>query len=298
MDPQAYYDALIAKGTDPAAAAQMVQAQFPDWQGAPSTYNPTDPDAGSAPDPGAQAPSGGIQTDAPAQQGGAWDPPTRTDAEYLKVYKQVQAALMQGGWNQENSGGINYWTGKILNADAEGRQPSYFFTRMAAGPNNQGQWTGEPPGGFDGGVDPTYLRPFTAQDVGDQGVPAFEGDPGDFVRPTGDTIKEDPSYLFRRDQAVDVMTKGLAAQGLYHSGGTPHDITRLASNFAGTEYNNIFNRDAGIWESKWQHALAKNPQILQRYLTARDTFYANQNNPFAKLRDIASIGANTAAIAG
>jgi hypothetical protein len=186
-------------------------------------------------------------------------------------------------------------------------------------------------------IDPSYLAPFTEplpdrgtlpawDPSGVQGLPQFQS-PGEFHAPTGQSILDDPGYQFRRDQAMQSTINSKAAQGLFNSGGSIYDLGNLVSNFAGQEYNNAWNRDFGLWNQNWQNALAKygadlntadasfnryntgfgnqmtgSNELFNRslnlYQNARDTFYANQQNPFQKLMTVAQLGANTAANAG
>lgn len=200
------------------------------------------------------------------------------------------------------------------------------FIKLLDGNDN---WTWLPGGNADSGgnngngiaLDPSYLAPFNQQfDINALGgarvggqpgqgqIPNFEA-PAPFQAPTGESILNDPSYQFRRDETLGGLASTRAAQGLYNSGGTVYDLGKLASNFASQEYGNMFNRDFNLWNANWNNALSKyNAQAgssnevynraNQQYQLARDIFYANQQNPYSKLFNVAQLGANTAANAG
>lgn len=311
MDPQVYYEGLIAKGYSPDAAAKLVQSQFPNWtpaSGSADTGIPSNPDdpadsisAQPSPTDGTTDGTGGIQTAA-----------TLND----ELIRLLNSKNMEPG--AFPTGLFDTVAGRYGLAQGQQGFPDYRAdtkTISVAGGyllKENGVWRFQPTspeggtgsGGFDANgfqVDPSYLQPFGSQDYlnttfGNQ-PPQFQA-PGDFRAPTAESILSDPSYQFRRDQSVDVLQKTKAAQGLYHSGGTIYDLANLASNFAGTEYSNIWNRDFNKWATDWQNALSTNSANVLDFQNARDTYWSNQSNPFQKLRDIYQIGANAAGNAG
>lgn len=294
MDPNAYYNQLIEQGIAPDEAAQMVRSQFPDFlppsgMGGPTDPNPPPPVKATPPPaptltPDGSAPPTGVSTTP--------NPGESIDAFLIRLLNGGMGrdqAIAAAGQSFGFSAGQDGYPAWYPDNGTIGLKGGYltlengvwkYTTRGPEGPGANG---------FQ--IDPSYLRPFT------DAVPKF-APPGAFQAPTKADLEADPSYQFRRDQTMDVYQKGQAAKGLYHSGGTIYDLGNLASQFAGTEYGNVFNRKFGIWDTDWRNALSTNSAGLQDYQTARDTFYANQTNPFSKLRDIYSIGANAAGVAG
>lgn len=332
MDPNTYYQMLLNGGQySPAHAQNVVQAKFPGWQpgAAPSVASPTNHYTGSGQAPGSGTvivPPPGYVPGGPPVSGML--PPGAVDPATGFLTGTVDLSQTPTSWQTGNEAGppagqsIDAFLLDLLNrgvpreqalqqaAERFGLQQGQDGYPVYYGGNNtigladsyltyeNGQWKAVPRGqggpnnganGFQ--IDPTYLQPFT------QPAPQFQA-PGEFQAPTADSILQDPSYTFRRDQAVDVLQKTKAAQGLYNSGGTVYDLGNLASNFAGTEYGRIWDRDFGLWNQKWNNAINTNSATIQDYTTARDTFYANQNNPYNKLYNVAQLGAGAAANAG
>lgn len=192
---------------------------------------------------------------------------------------------------------------------------------------NRFQWmTGD--GGGSGGdvdlskisIDPSYLAPWTGTPPSYR-EPSFTSpgefeSPGDFQAPTGQSILQDPSYQFRVDQGRGAIENAAAARGTLNSGGTLTDILNYGQKAGSQEYSNAWDRAyglwntkfqnaKGLWEDKWNNALTSfraNKDVTdtsynnawQKYLTARDTWYRNQDQPFNKLLDVARIGAGAA----
>jgi hypothetical protein len=153
-------------------------------------------------------------------------------------------------------------------------------------------------------IDPSFLAPFTgAPPVGSD--PTFVT-PDGFHAPTADTILQDPSYQFRMDQGRGQIENSAAAKGVLNSGGTLSDILNYGQKAASQEYGNVFDRSFGLWNANWNNALTKfradkdvsdssYSRAWNAYLASKDTFYANQTNPFSKLIQAANIGAGAAA---
>lgn len=156
-----------------------------------------------------------------------------------------------------------------------------------------------------GSIDPSYLAPFEEPVPNPGQIPEFQA-PGPFQVPDANSIYADPSYQFRLNQGAQALQNSAAAKGVLNSGGTLQDILNYGQGAASQEYSNIYDRAFGKWNADWNNALtqfrsAKDvsddaySRAMQRYTTARDTFYANQTNPFDKLYKSASLGATAAA---
>jgi len=172
-------------------------------------------------------------------------------------------------------------------------------------------------------VDPSYLQPWTqvfqpgadTQIPGVPDYPEFQGI-GEFKAPTADSIYQDPAFKFRMDEGRRALENSKAAAGVLNSGGTLADVLNYGQQAASQEYSNIWNRDWSKYAQDWNNAYqmwsgngtlantkynaAKDTantnysRQWQNYLTARDTFYQNQSNPWSKLYQAAGLGANSA----
>lgn len=183
------------------------------------------------------------------------------------------------------------WNGKIKTPDG---QIVDVIQNAGSGKPETMKWQwltggGPPdPNGGTGGVNPEYLAPWTQPFTGPEGVPDFES-------PTADSILNDPSYLWRRDQARGSLENSAAAKGVLNTGGTLYDILQVGDKMASQEYSNIWDRNFGLWNARWGHNQDAYNRAWQQYLTKRDTWYRNQNEPFDKLYKTASLGAQAAA---
>jgi hypothetical protein len=121
-------------------------------------------------------------------------------------------------------------------------------------------------------VDPSYLTPFTEQ---------FQY--ADFVAPTKDSIYQDPGFQFRLDTGKGVLENSAASRGLLNSGGTLADLLRYGQEMGSQEYGNVWNRAFDAWNTAYNNA-------FRNWQARRDTHYANQNNPWAKLYQASNQG--------
>lgn len=116
-----------------------------------------------------------------------------------------------------------------------------------AGTGINGDYLGDYPGGsFEESGNADLGDPFTYED--------FQ-QPGNFQRPDEAAMLADPSYQFRKDQAMGALANSASGRGLTNSGGTIYDLLGTASNFASTEYGNIWDREFKTWQDKYQTAL-------------------------------------------
>lgn len=187
-----------------------------------------------------------------------------------------------------------------------------------SGANPTWAWDDSTADGGGNALDPSYLAPWDQQfNPGVQMPGEFNyqdfGGWGDFKAPTAESMLQDPSYQFRRDEMTGAMQNRASAGGLLGSSGTIKDMLDQVGKYASLEYGNIWNRDFGAWNQAGQNKLAtyganrgnaadawtKNygratslyDQSWQQFLDRKNTWYANQNNPFDKLSRLAGIGA-------
>jgi hypothetical protein len=155
-------------------------------------------------------------------------------------------------------------------------------------------------------IDPSYLAPWTGRAPDGPGEPTFTG-PGDFRAPTADSILQDPSYQWRISQGEGALENAAAARGVLNSGGTLSDILNYGQKAASQEYSQIYDRDLSKWSADWNNALTKfqadknvSDSLYQRawdkYTDAKNSWYANQSNPFDKLYRVASLGSQAASV--
>jgi hypothetical protein len=131
---------------------------------------------------------------------------------------------------------------------------------------------GYPGGPFEAPADAALPPPFEYQEFApptDAKAPdPFTYDaftqPEGFSAPDAQTILNDPSYQFRRDQALGALQNSASGRGLTNSGGTIYDLLGTASQFASQEYGNIWDRDFKGWQD--------------RYNTALNTYNTNRGN--------------------
>jgi hypothetical protein len=177
------------------------------------------------------------------------------------------------------------WRGKtydtVISAGTGGTGKSWQDLSIAGG--------GGAGGGTPSGVDETYLGGYPGGGFeappGSEIPPAFEYEgftpgedtalpgefsyegfqsPGTFVTPDKAALENDPSYQFRKDQAMGALQNSASGRGLTNSGGTIYDLLGTSSQFASTEYGNVWDRQFKEWQDK--------------YNTAKSTYDTNRGN--------------------
>lgn len=149
-------------------------------------------------------------------------------------------------------------------------------------------------------INPEYLEPFTEPEPGRPTSPTYTPNP--FNAPTGDALLANPGYLFRRDQGMHALENSAAARGVLNTGGTLKDFASFGDGLASQEYDNAWNREYSAWnttELNNLNAFRANQDVSDSdynkawdaYLERRNTWYANQNNPWGKVLGAAQVGA-------
>lgn len=183
------------------------------------------------------------------------------------------------------------------------------FVKLLDGNDN---WIYQPGGGAGGeggtnyAVDPSFLAPYTEQFAApaDAALPQFQS-PGAFKLPTVDELQKDPSYLWEEGRIRDSVQNSASAAGTLNSSGTLDRIMGATSDFARTNYNNYVNRDLGIWNADWTHALdaygaqtgrATNAyqRAMQEFDQRKTQFFQNQDRPYDKIMAGVNLGARAA----
>ncbi len=149
-------------------------------------------------------------------------------------------------------------------------------------------------------INPEYLEPFTEKEPGLPTYPTYT--PGAFKAPTGADILKNDGYLFRRDQGQRALENNAASRGVLNTGGTLKDFASFGDGLASQEYDGAWRREYDVWnttEGNNLSAFRTNKDVTDtgyknawdQYIERRNTFYANQDNPWKKQLDSARVGA-------
>ena len=162
---------------------------------------------------------------------------------------------------------------------------------------------GNKPGGKTGGIDPAYLAPWTEAFQGVAPMPTWNY--ADFQAPDANGVYADKGYDFRVQQGLQGLKQGAAALGQLRTGSTMKGLIDYGQAAASQEYPNVFNRaltayttNRGTSQGAYDTQAAKNSadysRALQDYQQRYNIFRNNQNDPWAKLQDLARLGQNAA----
>lgn len=206
--------------------------------------------------------------------------------DYRKFFETLYGGSNATQYNLTNSaqngvlkaGGFNISPANQQGQISKIQTPDGRWVRVIEGdPKAGGSWTwvdqgaggtgpgAGSPGGYGFGVDPSYLSPWDK----DFSFPDFEA-------PNEADLKSDPSFLWRRNNAVGAYQNSSAAKGLLNSSNSGYDIGTLADALAAQEYGNVFSRKFGTWQAGRNNA-------WQQFQNQQETHYRNQNEPFDKL---------------
>ena len=83
--------------------------------------------------------------------------------------------------------------------------------------------------------------------------PAFSF--GSFTAPTYDEAQQDPGFQFALDKGNQAFLNNRAAAGVAGTGGTIKDFIDYNQNAGAQQYNQVFNRDLGVYGVNRQNAL-------------------------------------------
>lgn len=77
-----------------------------------------------------------------------------------------------------------------------------------------------------------------------QALMGLQGGQGNLLQPfTGDSVASEPGYQFGLDEGMKALNNQAAARGMYGSGAAMKGLTRYAQDYAGSKFNEAFNRD-------------------------------------------------------
>jgi len=127
--------------------------------------------------------------------------------------------------------------------------------------------------------DPTYgslLRAYRNGEEFDSG-PAFSF--------TGENLASDPGYKFGLDQGTQGIERGQASRGNFLSGGAMKELARFNEDYAGTKFDNAFNRNLSTYstnlnrrQNEWNTNLGaynQNRNTIYNFLTGQSTMGQN-----------------------
>ena len=128
-------------------------------------------------------------------------------------------------------------------------------------------------------ADPTYgslLRAYRNGEEFDSG-PAFSF--------TGENLASDPGYKFGLDQGTQGIERGQASRGNFLSGGAMKELARFNEDYAGTKFDNAFNRNLSTYstnlnrrQNEWNTNLGaynQNRNTIYNFLTGQSTMGQN-----------------------
>jgi hypothetical protein len=123
--------------------------------------------------------------------------------------------------------------------------------------------------------------------------------PGPFVwNPTMEGLAQTPGYQFTLDQGLRATQSSAAARGLGMSGAAMRGAADYAGGVASNTYNQQLTNALNIYGaglSRYDKQLAGFGQQAGAFQNQFNDYWANQTNPYNQLKDLATLGANSAA---
>ena len=134
-------------------------------------------------------------------------------------------------------------------------------------------------------ADPTYgslLRAYRNGEEFDSG-PAFSF--------TGKDLASDPGYKFGLDQGTQGIERGQASRGNFLSGGAMKELARFNEDYAGTKFDNAFNRNLSTYGTNLNRR-------QNEWNTNLGAYNQNRNSLYDMLTGVSRTGQNSAAQVG
>lgn len=165
------------------------------------------------------------------------------------------------GWNQNGSG------------NDSSRSPVYGIGSAAGGPVDQVDEEGL------AAAIKQYYDEQSAQNAAAEANPLY----GSLLRPyrngeefsyTGKDLLNDPGYKFGLDQGTQGIERGQASRGNFLSGGAMKELARYNEDYAGTKYNEGFNRALSTWNTNLG-AYNQNRNSIYSFLTGQSQIGQN-----------------------
>lgn len=194
---------------------------------------------------------------------------------------------------------------EAINALGAAGAAQYFQNQAAANGNNSALWTSgtrsnpgmdgyrtdvggpEQGGGANSTIDEEGLNAAIAKYYEEQNAQnaALQADPtyGSLLRPyrngeefsfTGENLASDPGYKFGLDQGTQGIERGQASRGNFLSGAAMKELDRFNQDYAGTKFNDAFNRASSTWNTNL-NAYDNNRSRIYSFLTGVSTLGQN-----------------------
>lgn len=151
-------------------------------------------------------------------------------------------------------------------------------------------------------ADPQYgslLRAYRDGAEFDSG-PAYDAGPAFSF--TGADLKTDPGYQFGLDQGTQGINRGQASRGNFLSGAAMKELTRFNEDYAGTKFNEGFNRASSTYNTNQSTNLNEYNTNLNRrqneWNTNLTAYDRNRNTIYDFLTGVSRTGQNSAAQVG
>ncbi len=91
---------------------------------------------------------------------------------------------------------------------------------------------------------------------------------------TGQDLQNEPGYQFGLQQGEQGINRGLASRGSFLSGAAMKELSRYNQDYAGTKFNDAYNRALGTWNTN-KSAYDTNRDRIYNFLTGQSTMGQN-----------------------
>jgi len=118
-----------------------------------------------------------------------------------------------------------------------------------------------------------------------------EYDAGPAFSFTGENLASDPGYQFGLQQGTQGIDRGQAARGNYLSGAAMKELTRFNEDYAGTKFNDAFNRASSTYNTNQN-------TNLNEWNTNLNAYNNNRSSVYNFLTGVSTLGQNSAAQTG
>jgi len=185
-------------------------------------------------------------------------------AQYFNDRQQstkVPSSLWTTGYNNPAMEGVNSW-------DAAG----------PAAPGQSGPGEEVDYEGLDAAI-AKYYEEQNAQNAAAESNPEYGSllrayRNGEEFKFTGEDLASDPGYQFGLNQGTQGIERGQAARGNFLSGAAMKELARFNEDYAGTKFNEGFNRAQSTWNTN-QTAYDNNRSRIYSFLTGVSTLGQN-----------------------
>lgn len=121
---------------------------------------------------------------------------------------------------------------------------------------------------------------------------------------TGQDLQNEPGYQFGLEQGEQGINRGLASRGSFLSGAAMKQLSRYNQDYAGTKFNDAYNRALGTWNTN-KSAYDSNRDRIYSFLSGQSTMGQNSaaqvgttNQQYARSAGENALAAGNSAAAG